>query len=201
MVLQIHDLLFSGAEARVYRGTFHGKECIAKERFEKKYRLTKLDTQLRAKRTVGEAKALAKCRRAGVLTPCVYHCDMKSMTLWMEYVPSRPLRQVIEETADARALQGLAEQVGRIVAAIHNIDIVHGDLTTSNLLVDDNGVCAAFSVCFAVFVCSYWHRTKTQRIYAIDFGLAQQSTLVEDHAVDLYVLERAIEVSATQQHT
>ncbi|KAJ1497834.1 TP53 regulating kinase [Coelomomyces lativittatus] len=60
------------------------------------------------------------------------------------------------------------QQIGRGIAQLHQFDIIHGDLTTSNMLYHEN------------------------QIFFIDFGLAYTSTLVEDKAVDLYVLEKAI---------
>eukprot|EP01061_Rhynchopus_euleeides_P043706 TRINITY_DN7635_c0_g1_i1.p2 TRINITY_DN7635_c0_g1~~TRINITY_DN7635_c0_g1_i1.p2 ORF type:complete len:217 (+),score=54.48 TRINITY_DN7635_c0_g1_i1:1002-1652(+) len=177
MGIELDDLLFSGAEARVYRGQFHGKPCIIKERFSKTYRIEKVDQQLRGRRIVAEAKALMRCRKAGIHAPCVYHCDLKTMTLYMQLVQgSRPLREVIDSLSDARQLASIASHVGRIVASLHNIDIVHGDLTTSNLLVDEGG-----------------------DVWVIDFGLSTQSSLPEDFAVDLYVLERAIESTHTDK--
>lgn len=63
----------------------------------------------------------------------------------------------------------MAERIGVSLAKMHGIHIVHGDLTTSNLLL----------------------REHTDQVVIIDFGLSSTSTLIEDKAVDLYVLERA----------
>ncbi|KAI8992251.1 hypothetical protein BDB01DRAFT_841611 [Pilobolus umbonatus] len=52
---------------------------------------------------------------------------------------------------------------------MHQLNIIHGDLTTSNLMIRDSN----------------------QSIVLIDFGLSFISSLAEDKAVDLYVLERA----------
>ncbi|EGD76966.1 TKL family protein kinase [Salpingoeca rosetta] len=62
-----------------------------------------------------------------------------------------------------------AREMGRIVATLHKNDVVHGDLTTSNIL-----------------------RRHTGEYVVIDFGLSSVSKLDEDMAVDLYVLERAL---------
>lgn len=76
------------------------------------------------------------------------------------------------------ALRALAVKIGRAVAKLHDGGMIHGDLTTSNMIV----------------------READEALVLIDFGLATIATLPEDKAVDLYVLERAI-TSAHSQHT
>eukprot|EP01064_Diplonema_japonicum_P034237 TRINITY_DN7034_c0_g2_i2.p1 TRINITY_DN7034_c0_g2~~TRINITY_DN7034_c0_g2_i2.p1 ORF type:complete len:212 (+),score=54.35 TRINITY_DN7034_c0_g2_i2:56-637(+) len=171
--MEVGDLLFSGAEARVFKAKFYGKDAVVKERFAKDYRLEVLDVQLRKKRMVGEAKSLAKCRKLGIRVPVVYYCDMAEMRIVMEYVPGRPVREHIEHStpSDSAAKQALATKIGETLAKMHNGEIVHGDLTTSNMMVTPDG-----------------------EICLIDFGLSQSNNLVEDFAVDLYVMERAVQV-------
>ena len=69
-------------------------------------------------------------------------------------------------------LRKLAVAIGRIVGTMHCNHIIHGDLTTSNLLL----VGKSEDCCIAV----------------IDFGLASIDEAAEDKGVDLYVLERAL---------
>ncbi len=58
---------------------------------------------------------------------------------------------------------------------MHDADVVHGDLTTSNIMIKTtNG-----------------QFDDDSKIVIIDFGLAMTQPSVEDKAVDLYVLERA----------
>jgi len=66
--------------------------------------------------------------------------------------------------------------VGSEIAKMHKADIIHGDLTTSNMMIRHP------------FAAKGPSHTK---LVLIDFGLAHTSSLVEDKAVDLYVLERA----------
>ena len=61
--------------------------------------------------------------------------------------------------------------IGRSIGQMHAIDVIHGDLTTSNMLL---------------------RSSSPPSIVLIDFGLSYVSNLVEDKAVDLYVLERAL---------
>ncbi len=67
----------------------------------------------------------------------------------------------------------LCKLVGDGIAKLHDGGLIHGDLTTSNIIV------------------SRVEGSDIQKVTFIDFGLSQNSTLSEDKAVDLYVLERA----------
>lgn len=62
---------------------------------------------------------------------------------------------------------------------MHSIDVIHGDLTTSNMLLRTPAASTS-------------QTTSEPRVVLIDFGLSYISTLPEDKAVDLYVLERAL---------
>jgi len=66
--------------------------------------------------------------------------------------------------------------IGSEIAKMHKVDIIHGDLTTSNMIIRHP---------FAP------KGPSSAKLVLIDFGLAYTSTMVEDKAVDLYVLERA----------
>ena len=65
------------------------------------------------------------------------------------------------------------DKIGQILAKMHDIDLIHGDLTTSNILIAKNIT------------------EQSHVLYFIDFGLSYQRNTIEDKAVDLYVLERA----------
>jgi TP53 regulating kinase-like protein len=79
---------------------------------------------------------------------------------------------------------------------MHKAGIVHGDLTTSNLILRSPDVPSDQNPE------QFFERQNPKditespsmagEIYLIDFGLASQSSYDEDRAVDLYVLERAI---------
>lgn len=114
---------------------------------------------------------MAKARRNGVRTPAIYSVDLVSGRFVMELIHGLTLKQaIIVSTGDDAALQRLGQTAGSILARLHNLDIVHGDLTTSNCLVEEH----------------------SGELLLIDFGLSYTSIMAEDKAVDLYVLERAI---------
>lgn len=173
-----------GAEARLYTGTFLGREVVVKERFSKKYRHPALDTQLTRDRHRAEARALVKCRQVGVRCPAMLLCDQVTSTIVMENLAPASTAKLHIDTllgrlqteageAEARAgLVTLARTIGATVARLHAAGLIHGDITTSNILVDTS--------------------KQELELVMIDFGLSFQEGSAEDKGVDLYVLERAL---------
>lgn len=144
-----------GAEAVVEIG----EEEVIKHRTSKRYRYPGLDRRLIAERTRTEARLIAAARRAGVPTPVIR--DITADTIVMERVRGDLLKYV---TAP-ETIRLAGEAVGRL----HGGGIVHGDLTTSNMIVRD-GQCVL-----------------------IDFGLASTSPEVESRGVDLHVFFQTLE--------
>uniref|UniRef100_A0A3Q3W7R2 non-specific serine/threonine protein kinase n=1 Tax=Mola mola TaxID=94237 RepID=A0A3Q3W7R2_MOLML len=133
-------LIKQGAEARVYRVEFLGRPTIVKERFPKRYRHPSLDDKLTHRRTVQEVRSILRCRRAGISAPVVYFVDYTSHCIFLEeIVGSLTVRDhiiSIQQSNSCKMLQldQLAEKVGQILAKMHDEDVIHGDLTTSNML-------------------------------------------------------------------
>ncbi|KAJ0054443.1 hypothetical protein Pint_03271 [Pistacia integerrima] len=167
-------LIKQGAEARVFESTFVGRRSIVKERFSKKYRHPSLDSKLTLKRLNAESRCMTKARRLGVSTPVLYAVDPVQHTLTFEYVEGPSVKDVFLEFGlhgiVEERLDDIAVQIGVAIAKLHDGGLIHGDLTTSNMLI----------------------RNGTNQLVLIDFGLSFTSTLPEDKAVDLYVLERAL---------
>ncbi|CAM9003012.1 unnamed protein product [Rhodiola kirilowii] len=167
-------LIKQGAEARVFESNFGGRRSVVKERFSKKYRHPSLDAMLTIKRLNAEARCMTKARRLGVLTPVLYAVDTVQHTLTFEYVEGRVVKDVLLEfgtnRVDEEGMTNLTVQIGVAIAKLHDGGLVHGDLTTSNMLIE----------------------IATNKLVLIDFGLSYTSSLPEDKAVDLYVLERAL---------
>lgn len=152
-----------GAEAAVYLGDWFGEEAVFKIREAKQFRHPVLDSKIRRSRTLHEASFIAEARRLGVTTPLVYFIDRKRAEIVMQFIPGRRLKEIIEEDGAEAAAQWCRE-AGRCIARLHRGRVIHGDLTTSNLIVSGD------------------------RLVLIDFGLAFYSTRVEDRAVDLHLL-------------
>lgn len=165
----------------MYSGEFLGKPVIVKERFQKSYRVPALDRKLAHRRMAHEARSIARCRRHGIRAPSVYHFDYEHRLLYLERIIEGVLvKEYVEELdrgGDQDCLCRLMNLVGATLASMHGIDVIHGDLTTSNMIFDPaNG-----------------------NLTMIDFGLSHVSSMAEDKAVDLYVLERAF--LSTHPHT
>lgn len=170
------ELVKQGAEARVFRGRFQGRAAMVKHRFPKGYRHPALEARLGRRRTVQEARALLRCRRAGISAPVVFFVDYASNCLFMEEIEGSVtvrdyIQSAIETGKTPESLLGLAKTVGQVLARMHDEDLIHGDLTTSNMLLKPP--------------------LEQLNIVLIDFGLSFISALPEDKGVDLYVLEKA----------
>lgn len=167
-------LVKQGAEARVYRTVFLGRQTIVKERFQKNYRHPALDKTLTARRTNQEVRSIVRCRKAGVACPAVFFLDQANHRIFMEEITGAEMvKDFVRRTrSEDTAVMGVARLIGVAIAKIHDADVIHGDLTTSNMLLrsaSDAG----------------------EQLFLIDFGLSSLSASPEDKGVDLYVLERA----------
>ena len=135
-----------------------------KRRVSKRYRVPALDRRLIAERTRAEARLIAAARKGGVPTPVM--CDITSDTIRMEYVEGTLLTGNLSEIT--------AQNAGRIVGKLHSAEIMHGDLTTSNLIL----------------------RNSDGRCVLIDFGLSQVTPEIEQRGVDIHVFFQTLESTA-----
>ncbi|OTA98827.1 hypothetical protein M426DRAFT_69051 [Hypoxylon sp. CI-4A] len=195
-------LITQGAEARLYKTTYliPSIPCALKYRPPKAWRHPVLDARLTRHRILAEARILTKCRREGVPVPAVYAVDEAAGWLMMEWIAGVPTRVGINEwlqrRKEAEEAQGnegdadlvaLMRRIGAAVGRMHKVGIVHGDLTTSNMMLRPWEKGAEPSNGHA----TGGDGSLDGDIVIIDFGLASQSSSDEDRAVDLYVLERA----------
>ncbi len=160
------EIIGRGAEAVLRKEKFMDGYCVVKERLKKSYRIEELDTRLRKERTKEEARLLSEARRVGVPTPQVY--DRTENVLEVEFLDGERVRDLLPRYGGEKR-RALALEIGDYIAKLHNRGIVHGDLTTSNMIVEDD------------------------ELYFIDFGLGSFSDSVEDKAVDLYLLWEVLE--------
>jgi N6-L-threonylcarbamoyladenine synthase/protein kinase Bud32 len=146
-----------GAEAII---TFT-ETSAEKRRVVKPYRVAPLDLRLITERTRAEAKLISAARRAGVPTPVIQ--DITHDSILMEKVEGTLLKDSMTE-------ENLVE-AGRMVGKLHSAGIVHGDLTTSNVIIRKDDLKCVF----------------------IDFGLAQITSEIEQQGVDIRVLFQTLE--------
>ncbi|XP_066256406.1 EKC/KEOPS complex subunit TP53RK [Euwallacea similis] len=173
-------LIKQGAEARLYQGTYLGKQTIAKERFPKKYRHKHLDETITKERIKAETKVIVRCKTLGISTPMIFFVDFDRRTIFMEhFIHSIVLKDFIEQTA-LETLLDLSIIIGNTLGKMHAGSIIHGDLTSSNMLLVNKHNKDDFS------------NLKELKLVLIDFGLAHIDPSAEDKGVDLYVLERAL---------
>lgn len=173
-------LIKQGAEAKLYIGTYLGRPTILKERFPKKYRHPQLDQHLTKERIKAECRAIVRCKACGIRTPSIYLVDFKRSTIFMEYFEnSITVKDFMSNVSDDVLLK-VFFKLGTILGRMHENNIIHGDLTTSNFLLvnKDNG--------------DNLNDINKLVVVVIDFGLAHTDSSAEDKAVDLYVLERAV---------
>ncbi len=155
-------LISRGAEAVLY--VEDGK--LVKERISKGYRVKELDNKLRKIRTKSEAKLLERAKDANV--PRVFQVSDKDMKISMEYIDGELVKNIIDELSDTN-LRLLCMDIGKQIANLHSVGVVHGDLTTSNMILRGN------------------------EVYLIDLGLGFVSDRTEDRAVDLRLLRQALD--------
>lgn len=158
------DIIKRGAEAILYKE----KENLVKERIKKGYRISQIDDDLRKVRTKKEAKLISEARRTGVNSPSIISVDEKNFKITMQFIDGIRLKEFFNETNDEERAK-IAEQVGKAVGKLHANGIVHGDLTTSNMILKDD------------------------KIFFIDFGLGEFSKRIETLGTDLSVLKEAFQ--------
>lgn len=160
-------LIALGAEAALYRTCFEDLDALVKVRLPKPYRDPTLDKMLRSRRTELEGKILAELRLKGLKVPALYYVNLENALLIMEFIEGLTLRDLV--FMKEGQVTKYFKYWGVFTALMHESGIVHGDLTTSNVIVKD------------------------EEIYVVDFGLAKYSNKVEDRATDIHLMIRAVE--------
>lgn len=162
-------LIAKGAEAELWRTDYLGRDALVKRRVPKKYRNPVLDARIRKLRTKEECLLLHRAKECGVRTPLIYSVDRAGTEIVMEFVEGEKLRDVMrKKNKNKKNIFGFCRTVGENVARLHKGGLVHGDLTTSNIIVSPHGSGLVF----------------------VDFGLGFMSSRVEDFAVDLLVFKK-----------
>lgn len=156
-------LLKKGAEADIYLTLWNGKKAILKIRKKKDYRNEILDKKIRMQRTMRESEIISITKSFGIRSPLVYFVHPKKCEIYIQYIDGT----LVKDLSNPKIIK-TCEEIGRIVGLLHKNGIMHGDLTTSNFIMQKG------------------------KVFVIDFGLAQRTDKMEDHAIDLRLFKEIL---------
>jgi TP53 regulating kinase-like protein len=162
-------LIKRGAEASLYLEEWHNRKVIMKRRLPKKYRVSELDEEIRSYRTIHEPQIIHRAKEAGVPTPTIFMVDIAEATIIMEFINGKQVKQVLDDFS-AEERRRLCCLIGNLIGRLHNRGIIHGDLTTSNMILTPHG-----------------------RVVFVDFGLSEHSIELETRGVDLHLMKTAFQ--------
>lgn len=166
------NVLYEGAEAKILK---IDEDKLKKVRLEKKYRIEEIDSRLRRQRTRREFKVLTRLYENKVNVPEPLKFEDRLCKQFNEQTDVSDLEEfsiemeylkgeVLKNTIDENKLKLAFNEIIKM----HELGITHGDLTTLNMIDHNN------------------------KVYIIDFGLAQFSERSEDKAVDLHLFWNCI---------
>ena len=163
------NILAKGAESDILEKSYLGEDAILKKRVPKSYRVKEIDTKIRKMRTKSESKLISDIKSCGVKSPVLFDVNLEDESILMEKIHGNLVKDIMDSlSSDDRF--NLAKKIGYNIGLMHNKDIIHGDITSSNMMVDDEG-----------------------NFVFLDFGLGSYSDLVEDKATDLLVLKKSFQ--------
>jgi len=161
-------IIYKGAEAEICLSSYMGKKVVQKKRIPKSYRIKEIDSLLISTRTKEEAKLISEARKYGVSVPIIYDVDLKNGIITMQFVNGVRIKDILNNLDEIQRKR-ICTKIGESIAKLHNNNIIHGDITTSNMILLDD------------------------KIHFIDFGLGSKNIEVETKGVDLHVLMEAFE--------
>src|SRR3989338_5102731 len=164
------NIITQAAEAIIIRED----DKVIKRRIKKSYRIPEIDESLRKKRTRKESKLIENASNL-ISVPKIIKTDESSKEIVMQFIDGKKLSDWLDKF-DIEKAKNICQQIGESVAKLHDANIIHGDLTTSNMILNE----------------------KENKVYFIDFGLGFISIRAEDKAVDLHLLRQALEAKHFQ---
>ena len=173
MAFQPKARLHLGAEAEVWSGTWMGRPAVRKHRRSRAWRHPDLEKRLGYRRMLSEARILIRIKGAGLPVPAVWDVDLESGRIIMEKMNGRPLIEMLrDEKVPQDEIHKALHNSGCAVRMLHRMAVTHGDLSTNNILIDED--CNAF---------------------LIDFGLSAVEYEVERFGIDLHVMDEILGAS------
>ncbi len=165
-------LLHRGAEADLFLTELEPWKAVIKRRVRKRYRNPQLDSRIRSERTVREASALQEAKQAGVSAPSLLQVNLQDCSIAMTFLAGNVARDRLDHLAN-RECSEVLHQIGQQIGRLHRMGLVHGDVTTSNIML------------------------LASTPFILDFGMSSHSTAPEDRGVDLHLLQRSLSTSHT----
>ena len=162
-------LFRKGAEASLFVADWNGRKVVIKVRIPKRYRPEALDKQIRSYRTVHEPQLMHEAKAAGVPTPLIYMVNILDASITMEFIEGQQIKQLLNKAPQEKRVQ-LCIAIGELIGKLHIHGLIHGDLTTSNMIL-----------------------TPEDKIFFVDFGLGEKNIEVEAQGVDLHLMKRALQ--------
>lgn len=163
------ELIAKGAESNLYKSG----ETLIKERIKKNYRITEIDDKLRKKRTLSEGKILRKLK-GKINVPEVIRVDDTNFKIFMKFIEGNLMKDITNLENNLKIVD-IAIELGKHIAIMHQLNVIHNDLTTSNIIINFTE-----------------ESTNKMIVYIIDFGLSFTSQRTEDKATDLVMLEHSL---------
>jgi len=156
-------IIAQGAEAKIRLDS--SRNLIIKDRISKSYRHPELDKKIRKRRTKSETKLLEKASKI-INSPSPKE-SKEFDKIKMPFIKGKKLSEYLDKF-QLKEQKRICREIGESIAKLHKEDIIHGDLTTSNMILKN-------------------------KVFFIDFGLGYISRKIEDKAVDLHLLKQALE--------
>ena len=162
-------VLHEGAEATLTGGYWMGIPAVLKVRRSRSYRHPDLDRRLVKQRLTVESKVISKLSSLGFPCPSILLIDQNNSSILISRIRGMPLYDLLK-----KGEAGIPElrKLGHLIRRLHKLGISHGDLTTHNVMISDDG-----------------------EMHLIDFGLSRQSPELEHLGLDLQVLNECLGAS------
>jgi Kae1-associated kinase Bud32 len=168
------QMIHQGAEATVFSGYWMGEKAIFKKRNHRSYRHPDLDRRLTRQRISVEVRVLRKLHSTTVSSPSLFDVDIDEGWIILSEVEGVTL---YESLLNGESNIEQIEKFGGLIRQLHELGISHGDLTTHNVMINDDG-----------------------ELTLIDFGLSKISPEIEHLGLDLQVLHECLNASHYEEN-
>jgi bifunctional N6-L-threonylcarbamoyladenine synthase / protein kinase Bud32 len=163
------EIIRKGAEAILIKSTWKNRQVVYKFRKPKNYRIANIDGIIRSQRTLIESRIMLDLKKNNIPIPPMYEINPSKAYFVMKFISGKRLKDIINKSIQPQEIEEIFTEIGKIIANIHKLNYIHGDLTTSNILI-----------------------TKNKDLFMIDFGLSQYTNSVEDFAMDIHLFKQVL---------